>query len=496
MKKDLYACLKPLTPRKSRLREGFCTFDIETKDGLKGKHIFCWKLAHPKPRTKALGVIGGRNGLEEMFKFFESRIEGKTEPKDIVVYVHNLGFDVRFIEDYCIRHNIERQPILSGSKMIAYIIDNLKVRFVDSLQFLFSSQEKAEIIWGVDEELRKINCKSIFNKPYTEWSEQEKEKVENHNVNDVLALHQIMENFRETMFKITKADVVGEVSLASLSLKGYRNHMEHPIYNPFIYKTTKGYAVDNSKEKFARASYFGGRTECFDLNPFFADSDFIYPTNKEYSREFISNHLHKMAYVDRVSHYPAEMMFNFFPMGIPKWVHGNEDIKKEIEKGKFGIVEIDYIANENETYPVLPSKRDGRLCFTNESGHGIFCIPEVLYALERGYKVNFVKALIYPEKKKIFSKYMKKLGKLKMKSTGGKRQGSKICMNSLYGKFGQAINRKEFKMKFYNEDQQDEMLEASEKGLIVKYSQEYGMYYSIEIVESTTKRPFQNVVIA
>jgi len=495
MKEGLYARLNPLQRRKSLNREGFGTFDAETKDGLKGKEIFCWKLALPKPRSNKLQILGGRNGLEEMFEFFRNRVDNKAEQKFLTIYVHNLGFDSRFIEDYCIKNKIERLPILSGSKMIAYTIDDLMVRFVDTVQFLFSSQEKAEILWEVDEELRKIDCQSIFAKPYKEWTKEEKDKVEAHNVNDVLALHQIMEKFRDVMFETINVDVLSIISLASMSMKGYRRYMEEPIINPFLIKTKKGYRIDKIKEEFVRASYFGGRTECFDLNPYFAEEEFLYPSEKHYSKDFIEKHMKKLAYVDRVSMYPAEMFGQFFPMGVPYWINGHENIQKELDDGKLAVIECEFIPS-NDYYPVLPSKRNGKLCFTNETNKGVYCSPEIDYAMERGYKFNFLKALVYPEKKKIFKKYIGRLFKLKSTSKGGKRQGSKISMNSLYGKFGQAMIRDMFQSEWLEREDYDEFLDFIETGAMVKYSAHYDKYIKIEIVEKVMKRPFQNVAIA
>lgn len=412
-----------------------------------------------------------------------------------ICYVHNLGFDIRHIINYCMNNDIKYIPILSGSNMIACIIPEYKVKFIDSVQFLQCSQEKAEIEWNVNPTLRKLDCSDLFNKPFKNWNQNDKDRVFAHNKNDVLALFDIMLKFRKTMFDIASVDICSIISIASTALKALRITLKEQILNPYIEtrpnSNGKRTYIRTQKnidlEKFVRSSYFGGRTEVFDLNR------------------------HKdVIYLDRVSMFPAEMASKRFPIGLPKFI-SNIDVLNEIinentmqnasiylPNGKLNkfpirlgcikcIVKPTNLKPEAQLYPVLPKRMDNRVMFTNVDMKGIWTTIELNYARNMGYEIIPIKGVIFPETSNVFEPFVNKFFPIKQNNKGGKKKGAKILLNGCYGKTGESIVRKDSEYQFFKT--KDDMLDfypqdTNWNNLYHNYSPELKLWIVIERKES------------
>lgn len=530
IKKHNRVYLNTLEPSKRLQSAQFLTFDIETKDGLKGKELFSWAVAF-----KVLNG-GWNNGVEVMsgykkdfFRFFEFIQKWKHETLYRVIYVHNLSFDIRFIIDYLIDERIDYTPIISGSNMIACIIDRWKVKFIDSVQFLQSSQEKAEIEWDIPEKFRKgnVNFKPIFEKDFNDWTKKEKDLVYKHNKLDVIALWHIMNKFRKTMFEISKVDCISVISLAMLSMKAFRTWLgrqsEKPILNPFLYKQNKtsddkrgwvSYGLDKEKQKFVRQSYYGGRNEVFDINR------------------------HKnLLYMDRVSMYPAEMFYRAMPSGYPSWrvkypyqgeLLNRKHYKTELEfleklidgefKKKVKIQDMDdkiielevprYIGfikakiskgNASTNFPIVPKRLDKRVMFTDIPISGVYTSMELEYARKKGYTVIPEYGLVFNKTRMIFHSFVKEFYRLKANNTGGRKKSAKILLNSLYGKFGQEPERKELNLQYFvDEDQMKKYINEHKNPdkLVIRFDAKKRIYMVMESIDSINLRPFMIVSIA
>lgn len=474
-----YAKITKLKETQNLQRNGFATFDIETKDGLKGTKIFCYAIAYKDEKMHKPRAFVKQDDLTYMFKWLKHRQES-NDNKAFVIWVHNLDFDVRFIHHYCLENEIPHKPILSGSKMIAYLLTDLNVRFQDSVQFLLAPQEKAEIQYHVNPNLRKIDCSDLFEIPYSLWSNKDKCRVIDHNRNDVLALWDIMNKFRKFVFEIYNINLLDVFTPASLAMKGFRKTLTEDLINPFILftksnKTATGisYKVDYEKDNFVRNSYFGGRCEVFDFRP------------------------HKnQYYVDVVSLYPSQMYNHYYPLGIPFWSNNHDEILDCFMGGMLGFAKIEFTPS-NLYYPILPTRIDERICFTNVPNQiGTYSSAEILYAIKLGYKVKCIKALIFPKKDKIFKYYISKLFEEKSKSKGGRRDGAKLGMNGLYGKFGQNPIRKDFQYAFHNTKSEGLDYMDNHKKSIMKYSKTYEKWYCIHVEEIEVIRPFMNIAFA
>jgi len=508
--------LQKLKGCKTLKRRSIFTFDCETKDGLLGKEILCWSLCKMNEKSEFDIVTGYDHNFDSLFDALPEKKKGKSNKT--IIYVHNLSFDVRFIVEYLALKNIAHKPCVSGSAVIALDIPQFACRFVDSYQFLQSSQEKAEQEWLLEEstilspmfnELEghwfeeyffwypellpklqqyslytKIDCHDLFEKDYKTWSYSDIKRVIEHNKNDVIALLLIMKKFRTTMYEIGKIDVLTCYSIASLAMKIYRVQMEFDIINPFLFydKAEKTYKEirDGKWEKFVRSSYFGGRTEVFDMN------------------------VHEKAiYIDRVSMYPSEMFKQKFPNGIPFETQDYHEIMNCIKTNNEieGFVYCKVLPNQKLHYPILPQILDHKIMFTNCEREGTYTIPELRYAYSLGYEISPIKALLYKDADKIFTSYIDKLFEMKKNSKGGKRNCAKILMNSLYGKFGQAFHKQNITMHYHftSQEQLDFLRQCEiDNKKIVKhlYNQEQKLYISIEMFESSTYKAYMNVAIA
>lgn len=481
--KERHICLNGLKPIKGLKSKQFFTFDIETMDGLKREKMFCWALAY-KTRGKyaKITTIHGFRDFKPLFEFLSEQNKHLKKHEYRTIYVHNLDFEIGMLANYCVKHKIQFNRLNSGSKTLTLDIYDYKTKFVDSYQFLFTSQEKAEIEYNVDKSFRKINCNDLFEKPYSEWSSKDKKRVLEHNKNDVMALYEIMSKFQRFVFEESQLDSTNYISLAQLALACYRRTITEPIPNPFIYlhydkhKKRKTYGYSKSEYTFVHASYFGGRTEVFD------------------------SRIHKNAkYIDRVSHYPSEMKFNKYPFGIPYWVLNMKEQLSLLEESceKEGFMKCIVKGNESEQYPPLPKRRDHKIIFDNCEKEGIWALPELRYAHKRGYEIIPIKSLVFDESKDIFSSFVDKFFKIKSTAKGGKRQMSKIVLNSVYGKFGQAIERRELKYDmFYDFYEALDFANSFPEPLKVQEIDNGKAFVVAYPVESTQMKSFMNVCIS
>lgn len=477
--------LKKLRPLQKLKNRGFMAFDVETKDGLKGCKLFCWSIAF-KGKDRQLHTLQGYEDLAPLFEKIDNS-KDKSHPR--IIYVHNLGFDVRFVINYCVKHDIKYNALTSGSSVIGLTIPSIGVNFRDSYQFLLSSQEMAEIDWDINEEYRKINCNDLFIKGYKQWTKRNKKRVVRHNANDVLALYEIMDKFRKTMFTEARVDTLSVHSLASLAMKAGRIELPYDLPNPFIYlqfnkeSNHMEYAYEEKEEKFVRKSYFGGRTEVFDMNK------------------------HENAvYIDRVSMFPSEMHNNKFPIGWGRWIRDSTILQNAIQglNNLEGFIECFVIPNENcSNYPILPLRMDKKIMYTNCKRTHVYALPELKYAFEMGYKIYPIKGFMFDESDYVFTPFVAKFFKLKANSKGGKKQCAKILLNSYYGKYGQQFERKTPLMHYF--DSKMKMLEYVSvresdgnplKKFKMSYSDESKLHIIVEIVENITIKPFMNVCMA
>lgn len=483
-------------------RGGVYTFDVETKDGIKGKELFCWSLAFYK-KIKVKGQYRRElthiNGFDDLTPIFDKLLKWKHKNKNQIIYVQNLGFDIRFILDYCARKYIVFYPYLSGSSMLCCIISEYNVCFIDTFQFLRTSQEKSEIEWNIDEKFRKIDCSKIFNKLFDTWTKKDKQRVIDHNKNDTYALLEIMLKMRKTYFKIANVDICSVISLASLALKAFRLTLKKRILNPFISTrvNSKGknhYKYNEKIEQFIRKSYYGGRTEIYDL------------TRRK-----------NVLYIDKVSMFSSSMKYYKYPVGKPEYINDKNVLlnvikectlenceiisNKKVKLGfiKAEIVISDKLSSEATQFPVLPKRLEKKVMFTNCDMIGIWTTIELNYAYNHGYTIIPIEGYIFSETDDIFSNFVDKFFKIKSETKGGKKQMAKFTLNMGYGKFGESIKRRDSVISFYNT--YDDLLDVYPvdtdwTNIFHRYSEDLKLWIIIKPEESIRMKSYMIVSIS
>jgi hypothetical protein len=197
-----------------------------------------------------------------------------------------------------------------------------------------------------------------------------------------------------------------------------------------------------------RKALFGGRTEGF--------KSYVKCQGKE-----------KIYYYDVVSLYPTVNALDDYAVGFKQ---SYIPTQKEILNGSFiGIVKCVATPNRNLYVPVLPESKDGKLLFHLERMTGVWSSVELKKALEMGYKLDIISGFKYKkytglmkgyvefflkiktcnseiktlEECNILNERNKKIGldmHINPKDTAynpGMKTIAKLCLNSLWGKFGQ-----------------------------------------------------------
>jgi hypothetical protein len=176
-----------------------------------------------------------------------------------------------------------------------------------------------------------------------------------------------------------------------------------------------------------------------------------------------------MFYFDIVSLYPTVNALDCYAVGYGKYVQISVD---DILNGNFiGLVKCDIEPPKDLDVPVLPDNSNGKLLFhLNDMKNKTYASVELKLALEKGYKITKIhSALEYRKYTGLMQKYVEFFLQIKIennkhysveecnrineshKSMGfnfeiksentrknpGMKQVAKICLNSLWGKFGQ-----------------------------------------------------------
>ena len=214
-----------------------------------------------------------------------------------------------------------------------------------------------------------------------------------------------------------------------------------------------------------RDALMGGRTEAF----------------KSYLKCDLNE---KIRYVDYVSLYPTVNALDDYAVGFPKYV--NITPNDILNDSFIGLVKCDVKPPKDLYLPVLPDNSDGKLLFhLNDMYEKTWASVELKVALEKGYEITKIhSAVAYKRFKGLMKDYVGNFIKMKIENSGiktqpecdeineyhtrlgftfeikpedtadnpGLRQVAKICLNSLWGKFGQRCGKNEYDFFFdYND---------------------------------------------
>ena len=166
----------------------------------------------------------------------------------------------------------------------------------------------------------------------------------------------------------------------------------------------------------------------------------------------------KLYYYDINSLY-LYCMLNSMPVGTPKKYDINKGLKHFFG---FSLVKVPVTLN----IPVLPLyvKIEGqdRLVFPTGTFKGYYFSEELKYAESLGCKIELIEAWEFQKGENVFRNYVEPLFELKRTGNKDERDVFKLCLNTLYGKWGQ---HREYRMNIITSDLS--LMEQIEKHLLM-----------------------------
>ena len=337
---------------------------------------------------------------------------------------------------------------------------------------------------------------------------------------DVRILTKSMEVFRDCMKELNDdLDPLQCVTIASYCMKVFlTNHVptEKELDGEIEEERNEQSGISILKKEdynTMKRGFFGGRTEVFKLYKKWSNKDV---KQGKYGK-----------YVDIVSLYPTSQFLDYLPYGQPKHYKFNEDDKVDINN-YFGMIRCDIECPKNLHIPLLGGKQitpDGTEKFQfglNDMKDVVYSSEELKKALKLGYKITRVYEIYHFKKsKELFKSYIRTFMKGKVCGGGyngtykekvkyceeykikyginikpdelvknsGLKAVSKLCLNSLWGKFGQRqmaedkyMNADEwFKLKKRYDNEEVDILERQDLGdaIYVKFQEKKDLKTSL-----------------
>lgn len=382
--------LKRLRPKKA-IQNDFYVCDTET--GIREEDIIKWEL-RGRPENFIFACIVGKNFRKEIHSLEELKKEF-LDPryKKRKVFFHNAEYDLNVIYDNIFA--LDPKAIFNGKFICA---SNGNCQFADSLNIYKTSVREIGRMLG----MAKIGMSGGDYKR-SNW------KNKSEKIRDVNGCFRDCEIIYEALVRIFEDAGDIKITQASLSLTYFRRfHQPYDIEH-------------NANTAFFFDSYFGGRTEAFNIGK-------------------TSAHV-----IDMNSMYPYQMKNIFFP--DPARLKVATNVKVSTFQ-KFILPQFEgccycEVEHEKTKFGFLPYKRDGKLLFPYGTFSGCWNFNELRFALKhKAIKIKNISKVVYaPPMKSPFGGFVDDLY-TKRFATDNELEiyHIKIFMNSLYGKFAQRIS--------------------------------------------------------
>jgi len=364
-------------------------FDIET-DGLGGDFL-------------AGGVF---NAQTQEYFYFESMNKMthflmRREFLKFKIYSHYGGkYDMIYLIEEITKRFCENITglVFQGSRILKF---ELKGRtFLDSYSLLPQSLLKLEKSFGIKRKTTDVkdvrdDLKNFMKTNYKTFKEYLKE--------DVINLYKVMKKFKALPY-ICECEAM---TTASQALKVYKKFFSPKIYN------------DSAGEEFIRNAYYGGRCEIF----------------KDYGENLF--------YYDFNSLYPSVMKANKYPISKPIYTLEYKKQYLGIYKVKVNIKKDTYLTNV--PYRDLENKK---LLFPVGCFETYLTNVEIEQLKKEHILFNIIEGYYFEKDEYIFNEYVNVFSEMKIQAKKDKNSAlefiSKLLLNSLYGKFGQKRECKEY----------------------------------------------------
>ena len=371
-------------------------------------------------------------------------------------------------------------------------------------------------------EPNKMKCRKDFDIWYEENKNNEYDfnnDLNEYCENDVVVLCKSLEVFRDSMKKLCNGlDPLQCITIASFCMKVYLSihapSEEELEEKDEIFRDKKQTAIsilNKNQYTTIKKGFGGGRTEVFKLYKKWTDDSGELKKKGVYGK-----------YVDIVSLYPTCQFLDYLPYGKPQ--HFTEINDTDISK-YFGFVRCDITPPKDLHIPLLGGKQvvngETKFCFgLNEMKDVVYSTEELKKAVSIGYVIDkvyevfhfkkskglfksyirsFMKGKIcgggyegtYQEKAKYCKEYKNKFG-IEIKpeeliKNSGIKAVSKLCLNSLWGKFAM---RQMKTTKYYNNSSEwFKLLKRSEIGEVIIHSKkDLGESLFIEFEETKEEK--------
>lgn len=446
-------------------------FETTVYDGQEKTEV--WATALCKLNCTDKNDVLVRNNIDD----FMWDLKKLTHNSDTVVFFHNLKFDGAFILDWLLRHKEYKHRFELGDiperqyvpNEYTYLITDMGVWYsisiywngyrcmiLDSLKLLPMSVKKIGKGFQTMHQKTEIEYEG-FRKAYDTISEQETDYIKN----DVLVVSEALTALRKEGFT--------ESTISSCCLAEYKKIIKEQFYRTKFkdffpdltsVELSHDYDAENADE-YIRKSYRGGW--CYVVR------------GKEDKPHYNGVTL------DVNSLYPSMMhgnSGNLYPIGYPTFFKGEipEEAKKplrfyfvridctfHIKKGMLPFVQMKnnsfYFGNDMLETSDLLYKGKYYHYTTDEQGRKkeVRCIitmaqPEYeLFLKHYDCDVNILDGCYFSAQRGVFDFYINKYMKIKQTTKGAKREIAKLCLNSLYGRFGQNPNSS-YKIAFLDEN--------------------------------------------
>ena len=416
------------------------------------------------------------------------------------VIAHNgRGYDFQLIMEYIYKHTVYKPVVVyAGSKIMILTIKDLKLRFVDSLNFLTMPLASFPKTFGIKElkkgffphyyntqenyyykgkipPMRYFGYNSMNNKKRTEfikwwvgkratnyyWDQFAEMKA--YCISDVDILRRSCIIFKDLFQSVSDIDPFQYTTIASVCMAIFKGKFLCPgadleiddkqeIRNT-VFQEEKIGIVPFQEQEFIRKSFFGGRTNSIKLKYKFKGDEIG-------------------VYSDITSLYPTVNYYDDYPIGHPTEITENFGDPTKY----FGFIDCYVVPPKDLYFPLLATKGD-KLTFDLEPKRGVWTTIEMNKAVELGYKITKIYKVLHYKRRSnsIFKGYVSQFLKIKQEASGfpdwcktvsdeekyirdyhknqgilldrskievnpGLRAIAKLCLNSLWGKFGQRLN--------------------------------------------------------
>ena len=444
-------------------------------------------------------TILAHNGKGYDYQFVMKYIYKKTSYKPFIVYAGSKimtfsikqGLNINFVDSVnfmCSR--LEDFPSTFGIK-------ELKKGFYPHL---FNTQDNYNYVGDIPP--RKDFCCNSFSekkrKEFLIWYDNKvknkyiwnnKRELLDYCISDVDILRRSMIIFRQLYIDIADIDPLQYTTIASVCMAIFRGHyivdnfnndyikaVEENRKDEFLEETKlkvfeegKIAVIGSEDQEYIRKSFFGGRTNAIALKYEFKGSEIG-------------------SYKDITSLYPTVNYYDEYGLGHLKTITSDFGDLKSYK----GFIDCEINPPKDLYFPVLPTKGE-KLLFDLKNKRGIWTTQEVNKAVEQGYKIIKIHSIKYYTKTSntLFRGYVEKFLKIKQQASGypdwvssrpegavssrpegadsteknkdkyindyfkiqnirldkdkikfnkGLRAVSKLCLNSLWGKFGMRNN--------------------------------------------------------